>query len=123
MAWGYWDYNYGRRFGGPWGNVADKFLGLRFGINGEPHYGWARLTVDVRREGFPTIRARLTGYAYETEPNKTILAGDQGVWAEAGSGSAKDVSLAPAPAPAHSFLGLLSLGSLGLDRWRASKKE
>jgi hypothetical protein len=54
---------------GPWLNVTNKFLGLRFVINGEFHYGWARLNVSSIYD------AVLTGYAYEAVPNKEIQAG------------------------------------------------
>ena len=48
------------------------YLGLKFQIKGKTHYGWARLNVEVSKT---TITATLTGYAYETIPNKPILAG------------------------------------------------
>lgn len=59
---------------GYWGNVKNRYLGLAFPINGKMHYGWARLSVSVARN---PIRARavLTGYAYETIPNKAIISG------------------------------------------------
>jgi hypothetical protein len=58
--------------GGAWANVRNKYLGLKFQIAGETHYGWARLT--VTREFFH-FTAILTGYAYETTPNQAIKAG------------------------------------------------
>jgi hypothetical protein len=62
-----------RYYVGPWENggkgVKNRYLGLRFQIKGKTHYGWARLN-------FPRPQqAILTGYAYETIPNKTIIAG------------------------------------------------
>ena len=57
---------------GPWRNVTNRYLGLKFQIKGKTHYGWARLNVTG---GFSTIVATLTGYAYETIPNKSIIAG------------------------------------------------
>jgi hypothetical protein len=57
---------------GPWNNVTNKYLGLKFYIKGKPHYGWARLNVN-HKSGFQ--QAILTGYAYETTPNKPIIAG------------------------------------------------
>jgi hypothetical protein len=57
---------------GAWRNVTNRYLGLKFQINGKTHYGWARLNVTG---GFGTIAATLTGYAYETIPNKPIIAG------------------------------------------------
>jgi hypothetical protein len=63
-------------FMGPWANggkgVKKHYLGLRFDINGETHFGWARLNVSVQ----PTnVTATLTGYAYETITNKPIITG------------------------------------------------
>jgi hypothetical protein len=59
---------------GPWENggkgVKNRYLGLRFQIKGKTHYGWARLSFRS-----PEL-ATLTGYAYETIPNKAIIAGE-----------------------------------------------
>ncbi len=59
----------------PWANkgrgVKDRYLGLKFYIDGKPHYGWARLDVSFK----PQLHATLTGYAYETVPRKPIIAG------------------------------------------------
>jgi len=57
---------------GAWRNVTNRYLGLKFfSVNGDIHYGWARLSVRVQRR----INAILTGYAYETVPNKPIMTG------------------------------------------------
>jgi hypothetical protein len=57
---------------GPWFNdgkgVQDRYLGFKFKIKGQIHFGWARLTID-------TDKNVLTGYAYETIPNKAIITG------------------------------------------------
>jgi hypothetical protein len=57
---------------GQWVNVTDRYLGLKFKAKGKTHYGWARLNVKVLNEN---VTATLTGYAYETTPNKQIIAG------------------------------------------------
>lgn len=57
---------------GPWPNTKSRYLGLRFQIDGKMHYGWARFNVKVNGR---SITATLTGYAYETVPNKPIIAG------------------------------------------------
>jgi len=57
---------------GPWRNTTNRYLGFKFQIKGKTHYGWARLNV---AGGFGSITATLTGYAYETIPNKPIIAG------------------------------------------------
>jgi hypothetical protein len=58
---------------GRWKNEPHRYLGLKFSINGKIHYGWARLSETCAKNGENT--ALLTGYAYETIPNKPIIAG------------------------------------------------
>ena len=62
---------------GPWVDVVQHYLGLRFQVNGLTHYGWARLTVLLHcgRGGCGSFVVTLTGYAYETIPGKSINAG------------------------------------------------
>jgi hypothetical protein len=59
---------------GPWTNASRRYLGLKFLFRGQVHYGWARLTVDTKGR---VVKATLTGYAYETVPNKPITAGKE----------------------------------------------
>jgi len=60
----------GTRFG-PWfGLNGQRYLGLKFVVNGKTHYGWARVKV---MSG--SVSTTLTGYAYETIPDKPIIAG------------------------------------------------
>jgi hypothetical protein len=54
--------------GGPWVKQTNKFLGLKFLIGNSFHYGWARLTTSPGQ-------TYITGYAYETDANHRILAG------------------------------------------------
>lgn len=58
-------------FFGPWAGAKDRYLAFKFVMKGEVHYGWARLTVQSDRQ----LNAELTGYAYETIPNKPIITG------------------------------------------------
>jgi len=90
---------------GPWKNVTNRFLGLKFLINGETHYGWARLTVTTAHG---VINATLTGYAYETTPGQAILAGDRG---PAAKPAVETLDFAT-PGPS---LGDLSRGAASLD--------
>ena len=55
---------------GLWGNVTDKYLGLKLVVSGQTHYGWARLDVNTTNGSF-TIK----DYAYDATPNQPILAG------------------------------------------------
>ncbi len=67
-------YNYS--FGdGPWLEIKNRYLGLVFIINGEEHFGWARLNLGRFRFN---QTATITGYAYESIANKPIRAGDEG---------------------------------------------
>jgi hypothetical protein len=59
---------------GAWANVTNRYLGLKFRFNHELHFGWARLNVKIDSKT-AKITSVLTGYAYETIPNKPIIAG------------------------------------------------
>jgi len=104
---------------GSWNDVKNRYLGLQFTIKGKTHYGWARLNVSCdtlnRR-----VSAVLTGYAYETVPNKAIVTGK--------TKGPKDVSdlepptpealRSPAREPAGLDLGLLAMGAPAFSIWR-----
>ena len=57
-----------------WCGVTDKYLGLRFNIGGNTHYGWARLDV-----GLNPANWLIKDYAYNSVPDEMIAAGDTGV--------------------------------------------
>jgi hypothetical protein len=69
----------GQTYKGPWapagGTVTNKYVGLKFMINGQVHFGWARFNVKIRSAESTGSQAILTGYAYETVPNKPIVTG------------------------------------------------
>ncbi|MDX2002132.1 MAG: T9SS type A sorting domain-containing protein [Chitinophagales bacterium] len=57
---------------GNWISATDKYIGIKFQINGQTHYGWIRLDVQVT----PTTPIiRIKDYAYEDVPNTPIVAG------------------------------------------------
>ena len=65
---------------GPWAGagkgVKERYLGLKFVVNGEVHYGWARLSVTLAHyRQFGDVTGTLTGYAFETVPDRPITAG------------------------------------------------
>jgi hypothetical protein len=105
---------------GPWGKgrpFVGSYLGLKFTIDGVPHYGWARITV---RADLLTITATLTGYAYETIPNRPIITGvTHGTFdaSEEMDPAALDETQAPDPGS----LGRLAQGATGLAAWRANQ--
>ena len=55
---------------GQWNGVTDRYLGLRFYIGNDIHYGWVRLDVSSAGTQF-TVK----DYAYEDVKEKGILAG------------------------------------------------
>jgi len=81
---------------GPWRNVTNRYLGLKFAVKGKTHYGWARLSVTG---GFGSIVGTLSGYAYETIANKAIIAG-----------KTKGAEVVVPPDAATGTLGRLALG-------------
>jgi hypothetical protein len=65
---------------GPWvgkgKGVRNRYLGLKFVIHGKVHYGWARFSVTLgHHRQYDDVSGTLTGYAYETVPNKPIITG------------------------------------------------
>mgnify|MGYP003109825248 CR=1 FL=1 len=54
-----------------WKENIDNYLGLRFFINGNTHYGWARVNVTSVTQWV------IKDYAYNATPNKPILAGQK----------------------------------------------
>lgn len=107
---------------GPWVHAQDEYLGLKFVINAEVHFGWARLNVNC---DYPhAIQAMLTGYAYETVANKPIIAGET---------SGPDVASAVDPEEMFipfdrtarlrsATLGVLARGADALAIWRRDEE-
>jgi len=101
------------QFRGRWANVVNRYLGLKFQIDGQTHYGWARLNV-----GGKTLTARLTGYAYETIPNKPIICGREKGADETRGVDGPNPAALDTPTPEPATLGLLAMGSPTLSVWR-----
>jgi hypothetical protein len=93
---------------GPWVNVRDRYLGFRFLIQGEYHFGWARISLDYGL-------MHLTGYAYETVANQPITAGQETGSADDATNISQRNSATPA---ATATLGRLARGAAGLAAWR-----
>ncbi len=110
--------SYGGYSQGSWFNVSDRYLGLAFKIHGKLHYGWARLTTNWN--GQLKIEATLTGFAYETEPDIPIIAGDTAGLGENGADASPTGEMLSAPKPSQppATLGALALGASGLSSWR-----
>jgi hypothetical protein len=97
---------------GSWKNAQNKYLGLAFLVNGEVHYGWARLNVNANKLSETVV----TGYAYETVPNKPIVTGQTG-----DSDTTTEIltpEVSDVPGAQGASLGLLARGFSGLTAWR-----
>jgi hypothetical protein len=123
---------------GHWFRKDNRYLGLQFQINGQTHYGWARLS--VRNFNAGEMEVGISSFAYETEPNTAIRAGQtkdktatsslsrapgaafsssgSGALARTSSGPTSEVFVTSQPEPEPATLGALSLGSSGLAMWR-----
>jgi hypothetical protein len=113
-------YSYGSSHSvGPWKNVTSRYLGLKFLINGEVHFGWARFNVTIERVYRSCgVYSALTGYAYETVPNKSIVAGET-KGSNSIVGTRLPVPVTPGKAKRTSAtLGMLARGAQVLDIWR-----
>lgn len=104
-------YTRGRTEHCKWGaQHRGAFLGLKFVVNGQTHYGWAHITVNGRA-------SVLNGYAYETVPNKAILAGTA-------DGPVKEAaSILPKLDIQPATLSLLARGERGLAIWRKTDEQ
>jgi hypothetical protein len=93
---------------GGWLKVETAYVGLKFVVNGEVHYGWARIK-------FPSPGAYASGsvygYAYEDVANAPIATGQTSGGAAA---SKQTLAVLPAPksAPKSADTGNLTLGML-----------
>jgi hypothetical protein len=96
--------------------TSGSYVGFKFLINGEVHYGWARLKVAVKEPDRPNS-TYLTGYAYETVANKPIVTGKTSGSAPS---SAKESETSMNATHPSVTLGMLSAGAATLPLWRLS---
>ena len=102
---------------GQWQNVTDRFVGLSFKINGEIHYGWARMSVS------PTFQVTLTGYAYESTANMPLVTGiTHGANLNQGPQLRLQKPADEQAALQEPTLGLLARGSDGMAIWRREEE-
>lgn len=58
---------------GEWINATDRYLAIRFSVDGEWHYGWVRISVVSVS---PSISFTIRDYAYNSVPGAGIFAGE-----------------------------------------------
>ncbi|MBI1191545.1 MAG: hypothetical protein GC205_00030 [Bacteroidetes bacterium] len=68
---------------GEWSAVTDRYLGVKFQIGPNTHYGWIRLDAEINCSAL-----RVKDFAYEDSPGVPILAGDATLPVAAGAVSA-----------------------------------
>jgi hypothetical protein len=102
---------------GRWVNATNRYLGLQFFINGQPHFGWARFTVRLGTGSPCGFEAVLSGYAYETVVNVPIVTGQTMDATE--SGAQPGVS----SSQTQPSLGMLALGAPALFIWRREERN
>lgn len=107
---------------GPFANsgkgVRNRYIGLKFNIGPQAHYGWMRISVQIPNPQKPGFIGTITGYAYETQPNTAIIAGQT-------SGASEHAASMPDPLdsqPAPASLGMLARGADGLALWRREEE-
>lgn len=94
-------------YGGDWFPGASGFLGLRINQGGGNYnYGWAQFAFSSNPSGAATI----SGFAFETDVNTAILAGDQG-------------GPAAVPEPGTWAAAALLAGGATYLRWRRRRDE
>jgi len=101
---------------GKFANTKSLYLGLKFEISGQVHYGWVGFS--VIRAGFhndPYVTATLNGYAYQSVADTPIIAGKTSS-GKAGRADAKaDSQNSGSGGPT---LGMLAMGAPALFAWR-----
>jgi len=99
----------------PWANVSARYVGFKFMLSGQVHFGWARLNVGCSGS---RVNAVLTGYAYETVVGRPIVTGLTSGPDETETSARIDRAVAEPSASAEATLGMLAQGADGLTVWR-----
>ena len=103
---------------GYWRNAINKYVGVRFLISGQTHYGWVRITISDAGNGY---NVNITGFAYETVANQSITAGQtSGARPVKAEMNPADLSVATNSGPT---LGMLAAGALVQPSWRREQEE
>jgi hypothetical protein len=96
---------------GQWKQATNLFVGVKFTIAGETHYGWIRVDLDATDAGF---YGAISGYAYQSTANEPIKTGQKSGTDSKPSGR-RARPTAGLPLPSERGLGRLAAGALGLQ--------
>jgi hypothetical protein len=92
--------------GGPFKDVTNKYLGVKFKVNGKFHFGWIRVSITTHPD---SVSGTITGYAFNSIANEPIFAGQL---RPAGSEGAVTENV-----PAGT-LGMLAAGAEAIPYWK-----
>ena len=95
--------------------VRNRYIAFKFFVGSEPHFGWLRVSVQIKNPKERGYNAFVTGYAWETEANKGLVAG-QTTGAEI-----MPADIGPNVRPPAS-LGMLARGAQALAIWRREEQ-
>ncbi len=85
------------------------YIGLKFSFNGQTHYGWIRLISSFAQLGGRFTYLRVTGYAYESQPDTPIVTDER---------PNDESAVTPPASPVPASLGHLAAGASALKAWR-----
>jgi hypothetical protein len=91
--------------------LGDSFVGFQFSQSGKSHYGWLRLSVGFHGTSIKETLLNVLNYGYESAPDTSINAGTCSGGEESAESARGDVA-------EGASLGMLALGSGGLDIWK-----
>jgi hypothetical protein len=92
--------------GGPFKDVSNKYLGVKFKVNGQFHFGWIRVSITTHPS---FVSGTITGYAFNSIANVPIFAGQL---RPAGSEQAAIQNVPPGS------LGMLAAGAQAIPYWK-----
>jgi hypothetical protein len=101
---------------GKWVPNTQHYLGVKFLINGQTHYGWIQMSVVTTEE----LGGTVTEYAYETVANKKIGAGATSDVATTDTATRTQGPIAAENGPS---LGMLAVGADALPIWRREQNQ
>jgi hypothetical protein len=101
--------------GGPWRQATNLFLGVKFVIQGETHYGWVRVDMDATRRG---VYGAISGYAYQSTANAPIKTGQKS-GSDSKDGARARKIVGEVVIPSKSSLSQLATGAVGLESRRS----
>jgi hypothetical protein len=94
LLYGYWESS--GEYGNWTGVQEDKYLGIKFEIDGNFHFGWIKLTTIIY--AYDNMEFTVKAYAYNTIANEGILAGDTGLETKIEKEENNSFSIYPNPA-------------------------